>query len=112
MKFHVTVLIFLFSNLAYASESAICPINENVAEDMRISEADFTKDRAESATKLLVGIVDGTVTSYNSFTVYNAQKLVTGYILKKNALDTSLADKDFKVQEFCSFMEKSAWWYD
>jgi hypothetical protein len=61
---------------------------------------------------MLVGIVDGSVTSYNSFNVYNAQKLVTGYILKKDALDTSSADNDFKVQEFCSFMEKSAWWYD
>lgn len=79
---------------------------------MRISESDFTKDRAESATSLLAGIVDGSITSYSSFNVYNAQKLITGYILKKNALDTTSTGNDFKIQEFCTYMAKSAWWYD
>ncbi|WJG09425.1 hypothetical protein [Aliiglaciecola sp. LCG003] len=106
------ILILLFSNWVLATEPNMCPINKNVAEDMRILESDFTKERAESATKLLAGIIDGSITSYSSFNVYNAQKLVTGFILKKNALDAAAADKDFRKKEFCSFMEKSAWWYD
>jgi hypothetical protein len=112
LKLYVTISILLCSNLALGSEQNICPVNEEIAEDMRIPETEFTKERAGSASELLVGIIDGSITTYETFNLYNAQKLVTGYILKKNALDAKSADKEFKIREFCSFMEKSAWWYD
>ena len=90
----------------------MCTVNEEIAEDMRIPESDFTKDRAEAASKLIVGIIDGSISTFDTFSLYNAQKLVTGYILKNNALAATSADKELKIREFCSFMEKSAWWYD
>jgi hypothetical protein len=57
-------------------------------------------------------IINGKEVTYNSFNVFNAQKLVTGYILKTRALETGSTDIEFRIREFCSFMEDSAWWYD
>lgn len=111
MKSKVIILALLVSGSIFASEKNICPINEDIAEDMRISESKFTKDQAKISSKFLAGVVDGSITSYNTFDVYNAQTLVTGYILRKQALETD-GTEDFRIREFCSFMEQSAWWYD
>lgn len=111
MKSQVIILALLFSISILASEKNICPINEEIAEDMRISESEFTQDKAEISSKFLAGVVDGSITSYNTFAVYNAQTLLTGYILRKRALKAKVTE-DFRIREFCTFMEQSAWRYD
>ncbi len=80
--------------------------------DMRIPESYFTKENAEAALNKINGIVAGKDTAYEWITVPNMQKIIEGYILKRDSKNASGALAELKVSQFCTFMESSAWWYD
>jgi len=110
MKKGLLVLLMSMSCLSQAEN--LCPINEEIAEDMRIPESYFTKERAESASKTLSEIVSGKNNNYEWVTVPNLLKLIEGYVLKRDALKDNGATSQYKVSQFCNFMQNSAWWYD
>jgi len=90
----------------------MCPVNEKVEADMRISESHFSKENAEAALKNLQGIVSESDKAYEWITVPNSLKIIEGYVLRRDALSSSEAVKEYKISAFCTFMESGAWWYD
>ena len=102
--------LFLISFSAFSEN--LCPVNENVEPDMRISEAYFSKTHADAALKKLQGIVDARDKKYEWITVPNALKVIEGYVLRRDALENKDSVSGYHKSAFCDFMGTSAWWYD
>ena len=97
-------------NSAYAEN--LCPVNEEIAEDMRIEESYFTKERAINSASYLKDVVEGNA-NYEWFSVPNSMKIVNGYFLKYDYLnEKNQSLKENKLRLFCKFMENEARWYD
>ena len=75
-------MLFSFTTNA----KTLCPINNDVAEDMRIYEADFTKEKAEEAVKYLAEIVKSSNTPFEWFSISNSTKFIHSYALRRKAL--------------------------
>ncbi len=108
LLYSVCILIISFS----VNAKNICPVNEKIESDMRIPESHFTKENAEAALKKINAIVAGNDEVYEWVTVPNMQRIVEGYILKRDAENATGALAEFEISQFCTFMESSAWWYD
>ena len=107
----VVVICILMTSFS-ANAKNICPANEKIEPDMRIPESHFTKKNAKAALNKINGIVEGTDEVYEWFTIPNMQRVIEGYILKRDAENAMEASAEFKKSQFCTFMESSAWWYD
>lgn len=110
MKFLLLIALLLSSVVARAEN--LCPVNEDVAPDMRIAESDLTKERAEKAVEKVQGIVSGADSKYEWITVPNSLKIIEGYILKRDALNAEGVMAQYHKSQFCEFMKTQAWWYD
>jgi hypothetical protein len=97
---------------AFAEAENLCPVNENIAPDMRISETYLTKENAENAAEKIHGIVSGGDADYAWITVPNSLKIIEGYILRRDALNAEGERAQYHRSQFCKFMETQAWWYD
>ena len=110
MKILLSIILTLLANTALTDN--LCPVNEDVEPDMRMSESFFTKARAEEASKKIQGIVAGTDKVYEWITLPNSLKIIEGYVLKRDAINNQGAMREYHVSQFCSFMESKGWWYD
>lgn len=110
MKISLPIVLTLLANTAWTDN--LCPVNEDVEPDMRMSESYFTKARAEEASKKIQGVVAGTDKVYEWITVPNALKIIEGYVLRRDALNNQGTMREYHVSQFCLFMESEAWWYD
>ena len=110
MKYILAIILFSLSFSAYAEET-LCPINNDIPNDMRIKESDLTKESAENALKVLNAIISGENKSYIWITVPNAMKTIEGYILKRDALANRSGIPEYDTSSFCGFMKKG-YWYD
>ncbi|WP_445359862.1 hypothetical protein ACJJIL_12650 [Microbulbifer sp. EKSA005] len=110
MKNLLPIILALSVHSTWAED--LCLVNENVEPDMRMPESYFTKDRAAEASKKTQGIVTGTDKVYEWITVPNSLKLIEGYVLRRDALNSQGTMREYHVSQFCSFMQSEAWWYD
>ena len=78
----ITLVLFSFTTNA----KQLCPINNDVAEDIRINEAEFTKAKADASVKYLAEIVKSSKTPFEWFSIPNATKFIHGYALRRKAL--------------------------
>lgn len=102
----VTLMLFSFTTNA----KQLCPINNDVAEEMRISEANFTKEKAEASVKYLAEIVKNSNTPFEWFSITNSTKFIHGYALRHKAL---LPDASkYSIEQFCKFYAQESWHYD
>jgi hypothetical protein len=118
------IFVFAFSNSLYA-EDLICPplppLPEG-ADDLRMTEADFTRTRFESSllyfqtslpTKLKSAETTRELTGRAVFWVSyrNGLKFIEGYMLKQSALLELSSEKrgsgKSAVDEFCSFVKEA-----
>jgi len=107
MRFILLTVIFLgFS----ANATNLCPVNDQIAEDMRINEQDFNKENAEKSVEYLSRIVNAPKTPFEWFSIPNATKFINGYALRRNAV-LPKASK-FHIDEFCRFYASEGWYYD
>ena len=105
-------IIVIFSIISFMTQAKnICPVNKNIAEDMRVPESHYSKANANLALKKLRGVVSGEDKVYEWITVPNAMRTIEGYILKRDALSVKGAMKEYHTSAFCTFME-SSFWYD
>lgn len=88
----------------------ICPVNENIAEDMRIGESEFNEEKAKASLAYLTKLVNDPKTQRAWFSIPNSTKFIEGFVLKRAA--TAPNANQFVKEEFCKFMEKQAWYYD
>ncbi|MEI8666832.1 hypothetical protein P4S81_21460 [Pseudoalteromonas sp. B28] len=105
---YLLIILLLFGFTVNANQ--LCPINVDIAEDMRINEADFTKEKAEASVKYLAEIVKNDSTPFEWFSIPNAIKFIHGYALRRKALlpDTS----KHSIEQFCKFYAQEGWYYD
>jgi len=102
----ITLMLFSFTTNA----KQLCSINIDVAEDMRINEADFTKEKAEASVKYLAEIVKSSNTPFEWFSIPNSTKFIHGYALRRKAL---LPDASkYSIEQFCKFYAQEGWYYD
>jgi len=106
------ILMFSIFMVSASFGETLCPVNKNIAEDMRIPEEHFSKANAESALKLISEIVNDEKKPSDWTVVPNSMKIVEGYILRRAALNDESGVPEFDKSQFCLFMEKNAWWYD
>jgi hypothetical protein len=102
----ITLTLFCFSTNA----KQLCPINKNVAEDMRISETDFTKEKADASVKYLSEIVKSSDTLFEWFSIPNATKFIHGYALRRKAIMPNASK--YSIEQFCRFYAQEGWYYD
>ena len=108
--FLIIISVFVFMNSAYAEN--LCPVNEEIAEDMRIEESYFTKERAVNSASYLKDVVEGNA-NYEWFSVPNSMKIINGYFLKYDYLnEKNQCLKENKLSLFYKFMKNEARWYD
>ena len=102
---------FLLSFYSSAiSAQNLCPLNDNVAEDMRIEESEFNKHNAEQAALYLLRIVQDENTPHEWFSIPNATKFIRGYALRRKAV---LVDApSLTIDQFCQFYAEEGWYYD
>ena len=100
------VMLFTFNT----SAKQLCPINDKVAEDMRINEADFTKEKAEASLEYLSKIVKSSETPFEWFSIPNATKFIHGYALRRKALIPNASQ--YSIEQFCQFYAEEGWYYD
>jgi len=107
---YILILILIASTTARAND--LCPVNESRPADIRIPESYFTEENAQNALKELDSIVSGASKSYEWITVPNLQRIIEGYVLRRDALEGIKFNVPSKLDAFCIFMEHSAWWFD
>ncbi len=101
-----TVMLLSFTT----SAKQLCPINDKISEDMRINEADFTKEKAEGSLEYLSKIVKSSETPFEWFSVPNATKFIHGYALRRKALLPE--PSKYSIEQFCQFYATEGWYYD
>jgi hypothetical protein len=110
LKLVQTVILMIFSAPVAAKD--LCPINEDIEPDMRMTESHFTKENAEAAANKIKGIISGVDKKYEWFTVPNNLKVIEGFILKRDAINAKGEMQPYHKEQFCEFMKNKAWWYD
>ncbi len=106
------LIALVFTCAVPVDAEPMCPVNENIAEDMRIPEVEFNKENAEAALARLAAVVRGERKPHDWTEVPNALKIIEGYILRKYALEEMSAAHEFHREQFCLFMRERAWWVD
>ena len=105
---YLLIILMLFSLTTNAKQ--LCPINKDIAQDMRINEAAFTKEKAEASIKYLAEIVKSSNTPFEWFSIPNSTKFIHGYALRRKAL---LPDASkYSIEQFCKFYAQEGWYYD
>ncbi len=95
-----------------ANAENLCAVNTEVEEYLRIQESFFTKENSENALNNLQLIVANPDAKYEWITVPNNLKIIEGYVLRRDAIRFQDQEPGIALAEFCTFMEKQAWWYD
>ena len=104
------ILAFLVLISVSANAKKLCPVNDKIAEDMRIEEAEFNKENAEKALEYLSKIVKDPKTPFEWFSVPNATKFIHGYALRRIALSPDASKHSINL--FCEFYANEGWYYD
>ncbi|BBO28146.1 hypothetical protein AltI4_25340 [Alteromonas sp. I4] len=102
------LILLLFSSQVFSEN--ICPVNTDIPEDVRMDESYFNKESAETALKKLQGIISEQDNMYEWITIPNATKVIHGYILKRDAINSG--KQQYLVDAFCSFYKSEGWFYD
>jgi hypothetical protein len=110
LKLVQAVVLMIFAAQVVAED--LCPINEDIEPDMRMTESHFTKENAEAAANKIKGIISGVDKKYEWFTVPNNLKVIEGFILKRDAMTAKGEMQPYHKEQFCEFMKNKAWWYD
>lgn len=105
----ILIILLLFFSWTISAKD-LCPINEDVAEDMRIEESAFNKANAEKSADYLLKIVKDENTPFEWFSIPNATKFIHGYALRRKALATNATK--LTIDQFCDFYAKEGWYYD
>ena len=105
MKFIFLLVFVLMASIASAKN--ICPVNTKIPEDVRLTEAHYSKKNASKAIDFLNGVVKQDKSAGEWINVPNALKTIDGYIRKRECIEHGDAIGGWKCSEFCSFMESS-----
>ncbi len=105
---YLPISLILISFNSWAQQ--LCPVNDKIEEDMRIAEADFSKEKAEASAKYLSRIVESSETPFEWFSIPNATKFIHGYALRRRALDPNASK--YTIDQFCEFYAAEGWYYD
>lgn len=101
------MLTLIVSPNIYAKD--LCPVSEEIAEDMRIPESYFNKKNATRSMGYLNSVVVDDAKSGEWFSLPNSLKVIKGYVHRRNALHKT---NEGSLEEFCAFMKTEAFWYD
>lgn len=99
--------VLLVVSCVHANE--LCPQHKNAHGEISIPESFFTKENVEKSINFLNGVVLEDKPAGEWLEVPNAQKVVKGYILRREALKH---DHIVTISAFCDFMGKEAYWYE